>query len=81
MIKSQLEEIKQAREKYKATKGQSDKATLSALVQSISERVISWRQKEICNGALEKLKVITAQTKKIKTLSIRKIIKLSVTPG
>ena len=80
-IKSQLEEIKQAREKYKATKDQLDKATLSALVQSVSKRVISWRQKEIPNGAPEKLKVITPQTKKIETLSIRKIIKLSDRPG
>ena len=79
-IKSQLEEIKQAREKYKATKDQSDKATLSALVQSVSEQVISWRQKEIHNGAPEKLKVITPLTKKIKTVSIRKIIKLSDRP-
>ena len=46
VIKSQLEEIKQAKEKYKQTKDQSDKARLSALVQSISDRVKSWRQKE-----------------------------------
>ena len=37
VIKSQLEEIKQVREKYKETKDQSDKVTLSALVQSISD--------------------------------------------
>ena len=81
LIKSQLEEIKQAREKYKATKDQSDKATLSALVQSVSERVRGWRQKEIRNGGPEKLKVITHKSKKIKTVSIRKIIKLSDGPG
>ena len=39
VIKSQLEEIKQVREKYKQTKDQSDKARLSALVQSVSDRV------------------------------------------
>ena len=77
VIKSQLEEIKQAREKYKATKDQSDKVTLSALVQSVSDRVKSWRQKEIRNGGLEKLKVITHESKKIKTVSIRKIINLT----
>ena len=81
LIKSQLEEIKQVREKYKATKDQLDKATLSALVQSISEQVKSWRQKEIHNGGLEKLKVITHESKKIKTVSIRKSIKLSDRAG
>ena len=77
VIKSQLEEIKQAREKYKQTKDQSDKARLSALVQSVSDRVKSWRQKEICNGGPEKVKVITHKSKKIKTVSIRKIINLT----
>ena len=56
------------REKYKQTKDQSDKARLSALVQSISNQVKSWRQKDIRNGGLEKLKVITHKSKKIKTV-------------
>ena len=77
VVKSQLEEIKQVREKYKQTKDQSDKVRLSALVQSISDRVKSWRQKEIRNGAPEKLKVITHKSEKIKTFSIRKIINLT----
>ena len=37
VIKSQLEEIKQAREKYRQAKDQSDKVRLSALVQSVSD--------------------------------------------
>ena len=65
------------REKYKETKDQSDKVRLSALAQSISDRVKSWRQKEICNGGPEKLMVITHKSKKIKTVSIRKIINLT----
>ena len=77
VIKSQLEEIKQVREKYKQTKDQSDKARLSALVQSVSDQVKSWRQKEIHNGRPEKIKVITHKSKKIKTVSIRKIINLT----
>ena len=70
VIKSQLEEIKQVREKNKQTKDQSDKVTLSALVQSVSDQVKSWRQKEICTGGPEKLKVITHKSKKIKTVLI-----------
>ena len=54
------------------TKDQSDKARLSALVQSVSDRVKSWRQKDIRNGGPEKLKVITHKSKKIKTVSIKK---------
>ena len=68
VIKSQLEEIKLAREKYKQTKDQSDKARLSALVQSVSDRVKSWRQKDILNGGPGKLKVITHKSEKIKTV-------------
>ena len=77
VIKSQLEEIKLVREKYKQIKDQSDKVRLSALVQSISDRVKSWRQRDIRNGGPEKLKVITHKSKKIKTVSIKKIINLT----
>ena len=77
VIKSQLEEIKLVREKYKQTKDQSDKVRLSALVQSVSNRVKNWRQKDIHNGEPEKLKVITHKSKKIKTDSIKKLINLT----